>query len=423
MDGMDGRPQPLSVRLRDATRPAHERLENTAFARALADHRLPYDSYVGFLKAMGVLHGVFERAMQLARDPQLEAVWSDDLARAPLVERDLEYLGRLDLSEPRVAVEAALQLGDLALTRSIDEPSSLVGYVYTLVGAARGQVSLAPTVARLYDLEDRGVAYMRAYGDETEARLEAVKRRIDALDLDDVVAAGTVEAAREAFAGFQQIFESLLPLPPRGGLTGISLNPEAGRHPVPKDPREIGAATLAGRISWEEFPYFEARYGERGRRFTRSDGAWLVTLCELQQDRIDAQVEWLTRVLAARGMPSYLMERHLLNLHQQLTETLPQREALYAKLRHAAERLAEQRREKLPDARFFSLAERLDSRSPAPIVRMGRLVVSAAIDDQLGRPRALESLLEWLTDPSRFGPDWADAVRETVDAVTAELRS
>jgi len=233
------------------------------------------------------------------------------------------------------------------------------------------------------------------------------------------------DAVREVYGGFRAIFDALHPRAPEGGLTAMSLNPEAGRHAIPKDPREIGAAAWAGRQSWLEFPYFEARYGERGRRFTLSDGAWLVTLCELPADQVDSQVAWLVRVLAARGMPSVLMERHLELLHEQLVADAPADPGRYAPLRGAAERLAAARRSRLSDARVDALAQRFEAQvaalDGAAIPRVAPLVASAVVDEALGRAGAVRSLVGWLQDPDRFGPAWVDAVGALLDSLRAEV--
>ena len=52
------------------------------------------------------------------------------------------------------------------------------------------------------------------------------------------------------------------------------LNPSAGDVPLPEDQREIDAALRAGPITHRIFPYFDWRYGDRGRKFTESDSAW-----------------------------------------------------------------------------------------------------------------------------------------------------
>ena len=41
------------------------------------------------------------------------------------------------------------------------------------------------------------------------------------------------------------------------------------------DPRALLAAERAGRRCLRDYPYLSLRYGERGRRFTDSDGGWL----------------------------------------------------------------------------------------------------------------------------------------------------
>src|SRR4051812_28593243 len=65
-----------------------------------------------------------------------------------------------------------------------------------------------------------------------------------------------------------------------GGAQPVAaaLNPEAGHHAVTTDPRELRAALRAGEQTQRRFGYYEQRYGERGRAFTRSDSAWIVTV-------------------------------------------------------------------------------------------------------------------------------------------------
>ena len=56
------------------------------------------------------------------------------------------------------------------------------------------------------------------------------------------------------------------------------INFEAADHAVPQNPLEIDLGLRAAKAAWEEYPYLKHRYGERGRRFTYSDGCWLVVL-------------------------------------------------------------------------------------------------------------------------------------------------
>ena len=80
-------------------------------------------------------------------------------------------------------------------------------------------------------------------------------------------------------------------------ITAESINPEAGSHAVPDNWIELKAALDAARDCREMYPYYDARYGERGKRFCDSDAAWLAALVELPASEIIAQVEWVQRRL------------------------------------------------------------------------------------------------------------------------------
>ena len=121
------------------------------------------------------------------------------------------------------------------------------------------------------------------------------------------------------------------------------LNPAAGDVPIPEDPREVEAALRAGPITHRIFPYICWRYGDRGRKFTQSDSAWLAWLVRHEQSRMKEQVLWLRSVLSNRGMPSWILEIHLLNLHEQLVRSLPEKRSHYEKLVAASNHLRQQR--------------------------------------------------------------------------------
>src|ERR1700755_2547305 len=117
-------------------------------------------------------------------------------------------------------------------------------------------------------------------------------------------------------------------------------NPEAGDHAVSMDPLEQSAAEAAVRASWREFPYYPRRYGERGWRFSLSDTGWIETLCSLEAKEAQSQVFWLGGLLAARGMPTYLLERHVEHLYDELVRPTHARNSRYDVLRQAATALA-----------------------------------------------------------------------------------
>src|ERR671938_675891 len=72
--------------------------------------------------------------------------------------------------------------------------------------------------------------------------------------------------------------------------TANALNADAGSHAVTADPLELAAIERAAERSWAAWPYMERWYGERGRRFTRSDSGWIAILPDLPQDAVDAGI-------------------------------------------------------------------------------------------------------------------------------------
>jgi hypothetical protein len=204
-----------------------------------------------------------------------------------------------------------------------------------------------------------------------------------------------------------------------GAIEAIQLNRAAGYHPVTRDPREIEAARRAGERSLEEFPYFRHRYGERGRAFGVSDGAWLASLCDLSgDDFVDREIGWLAGVLGARGMPSLLLERHLVFLAEELERAVPERRDRYQTLVRAAARMRRARLSILAQVEAAELVrsfgERADPESLATLPRMGEILASAAVDEAAGAESAVSSVLAWVADPDRFTARWIDAVEQTV---------
>ena len=169
------------------------------------------------------------------------------------------------------------------------------------------------------------------------------------------------------------------------------------------DPRELAAAERAGQRSWAAWAYYERRYGERGRQFTRSDSAWSATLPGLPASVVERQLRWLGTLLAARGMPRLLLEEHLRVLHEELVAAVPERALEYASLLAAANGLRVEREAFVPasvlrtfETGFHDLLQRPTEDDLGADV----LIAAAVADERAGVPRAVASLLEWLADPA-----------------------
>jgi heme oxygenase len=420
----------LMTRLREATREVHDQLETLPYFQALDRGELPMESYVGQLRAMAVLHGVLEHEIPNARDDRLNAVWMDNLRRFPQIQADLGFFASRTMLDIAAAHEAAGVLANHILRRSVEQPVSLLGYLYVLEGSIGGAKVLAPRFSQAFGLDiHRGLAYLTWDHTVAGKRWRDFGERMNATPVNATESEAIIDAAQEAFAGIRQVFTALYPFD-AAQLTrkATSLNPEAGAHPAPEDPGELDAAHRAGARCWREYPYFAWRYGERGWRYTQSDGAWLITLKEHDQPVIDAQVAWLSGVLSSRGMPSLLLQRHLELLYEELVGRMPERGGVgYGKLLAAADHLAEQRRSVVADADLDWICSRFEQ-AVGPDWRgrlpgTGALLVCAVADRARGIEQAVVSLESWLADPQRFPAHWITALHEALHEAEARLRA
>jgi hypothetical protein len=186
-------------------------------------------------------------------------------------------------------------------------------------------------------------------------------------------------------------------------------NPDAGFTPAPSDPLACEVAGRASATVWRAVPYFALRYGARGRRFATSDGAWLATLPSLPPEIRIAQVDWLARVLSARGMPSWLLELQL-RVTRRIGTRLGWPDA--ARLADAEAHLQARRRGVLSEE-AFAAADALFVQRAGPgrlAVGTGRLVAAAHVDAACGLCPSPAVVVDWLRAEARFGAAFCAAV-------------
>jgi heme oxygenase len=416
-----------SGRLRNAVRECHVRLDKTAYALAVTDASLPLPQYASFLRALYALHDGLEQLVEISGSPTLRAAYAAGPAQRERLERDLTFLNT-DRYGVDVAALHALVLAQQVRLR-MQAPrgeSSLLGTLYVIEGSQRGGLAQARSLARRPELQRGGLSYLKGVGSGTTSSMHDLYALLDELLYDEAELAAAIDGAKRTFAGFEAILNAVMSETTR---MVEALNAAAGAHPVPRDLREVHAALAAGDQSRADFSYYEARYGERGRRFTRSDSAWLVTLSRLPASECLRQVSWLARLLAARGMPRLLLERHLELLHAQLLSTVPAGRETYAVLLEAAGALARERRERVSDARFQELAAQLprlyqlqsNATPPIPSQEAGLLLAAAVVDEACGVPQAVESLCRWLTDTTRASQGFCTAVDHALRSARAAL--
>jgi heme oxygenase len=416
---------PIMVRLKKETNDYHVRLESLPYFSALTDHKLPLECYAGQLKALAILHGVMETEIAACSDKRVSAVWSEELKKLPLLEKDLAFFKPRIISDPSSAIEIAIAMTDKMRLRGIERPVTLLGYLYVFEGSTLGNAMHRPDISATFQLNALdGCGYYASYKEQVKSSWKRFSEKMNGVLADTSSHDSIIEAAHEAFEGLQDLYSALYPLKKEATHYHVTrINPEAGNHPIPADEREIEAALNASSRVWAEFPYFQLRYGERGKRFSDSDACWLATLISLDMKGLQKQVGWLGRVLATRGMPVVLLEHTLRFLYEELVKSVPDKKSSYQKLIDAAEELFTERTKQIAEKDFDELADAFDAAVGYELSRQykntGKLLVSSVADEKLGREGAVSAIQEWMTDNNRFSGQWIFAVNDIIKKAKA----
>ena len=418
--GFYGQQLTLMEELKAETYLPHVHLQEAPFFMALASCQLPLESYVGQLRALSIVHGVLEEALESTNNEAVASVWKSSMRKLSLLQKDLRSFEPQIVADIKESVELTLTIAEHIRLQSMEQPVKLLGHVYVLEGSTLGACVLRPLFARAFLLTgEDGLNYLNSYGQEVQTQWVQYRQRMNALRLSPEERQQIIQAACEFFAQLKAVFQTLYPFKPKSKTFLVtSLNPEAGRHPIPADAREVKASIQAADAYWQRFPYFEARYGERGRRFAKSDGAWLATLCQFDQEQINQQVLWLGRVLSTRGMPTLMLQVQLEILFEELATTIPEKRPEYEKLLVAAAELQKSRNRYIGEDQFKALTDAFD-RAVGPewskrFEHAGALLVSAVADERAGSLGTVENIETWMTDSARFPAGWITAVQETL---------
>ncbi|WP_319547864.1 biliverdin-producing heme oxygenase [Desulfogranum marinum] len=411
--------------LKAETADYHVKLESLPYFCELIAHRLPLECYVNQLRALSVVHSVLEDQLATSTNQQILSVWNDDLRKLPLLLEDLLFFEPRVCSDNIPSIDSALSMVEKIRLISIERPLSLLGYLYVMEGSTLGNYMHQPDITESYHLGGlNGSQYYAGYKDKVRIHWQQFADKMNRVISTPALYPPIIEGAHETFIGLEKLYRSLFPLKKSNNTFHVArINPEAGNHPIPTDKREIQAALNASNRCWSEYPYYEKRYGKRGKRFSDSDTCWLATLTALDQIALQKQIDWLCRVLAARGMPSLLLESLLYYLSQELTTAVPENKGLYQKLLISADRLKLNRLKKIEEQIFRNLAEEFDQFVELDMrneyKKIGFLLVSAVVDENNGIPEALNSLHKWLVDSDRFPDGWIAAVEKTINKATS----
>jgi hypothetical protein len=148
-----------------------------------------------------------------------------------------------------------------------------------------------------------------------------------------------------------------------------------------------------------------------------------VTVAKESSVSAKRQLQWLAALLAARGMPRWLLETHLAVLHAELVAAVPENRTAYDHLLQVAALFRNERLRHLDEATSAELAAAFDrcTGASSTLPEAGALIVAAVADERVGVD-GVDSLMEWLADPERFSVEWVAAATETVVAARAHAR-
>jgi hypothetical protein len=190
------------------------------------------------------------------------------------------------------------------------------------------------------------------------------------------------------------------------------INPEAGDHAIPQNARDIRLALRAANVAWERFPYLEHRYGERGKRFTDSDGCWLFALASAKGIAVTKELEWLRTLLASRGIPTVILEFHL----RAIGAEIGAQSGAESQFDHFLLDMEIERRRLLGAENYLRLIDTFDRRFRAcegfKFEPVAELLISAWIDEQSGISGSVSALRDWLVDVERFSSAWIANVND-----------
>lgn len=413
----------LSKHLKEATQELHQVLESLPFHQALRERTLSPVSTKTLLRALAIVHAAVEKELTACGDERVRSVARRASFKSGLIRADLQRWADGAGPDNDGAILSALELAQAIREKSAPDPFWLAGFLYTLEGSQNGGLFLKKMIQECPGQLE--LTCLGAYGPNTGTQWKAFTSGLDELELSEQETRQVEAGALAAFEGFEKIMRPLHPYTVADLRYHVSaVNPEAGNHATPQTPEEIELAAEAGRRAWAKYPYLQARFAERGKRFTGSDSCWLLTLVPLPLPAIRKNVYWLRDLLSVRGIPGMILETHLGEMRDLLHQTWPERKETFTNFDLVLHELAEERRARINEDRLKRIKDEFE---PLLQVCAGKqvpgvpaILASAWADEQNGVKGAFSAVKDWLLDPVRFSSDWSARVSELSENISGE---
>lgn len=183
--------QNILTSLREATRPAHEALENRLDWQSICSERSAYETMLA--RFYGFVLPWETRVNESVRDTSLAAIFRHR-RKAHLLKQDLQHL---DWSAERIAAISSVPAQQLP---SLSSPASLLGAAYVMEGSTLGGQFITRTVSDQLKLRDNvGCSYFASYGSQVGSMWNEFCAVLQALLVDESDQHAAVLSARATF--------------------------------------------------------------------------------------------------------------------------------------------------------------------------------------------------------------------------------
>lgn len=394
-----------SSELRKQTAEQHAALEASDFARLLARGTVEREAYAEYLRCIWIVLATLRTQLRRHGSAGERELLKplDDWVR--LLAEDLGYLAPPPAAANPAAHDAALAAAGAIRLHVHTCPPWIFGMAYVLYGSHLGNRLVADAISQGLELPgDRGTHYLRAT-EVDRSFWRQYRSLLDGLVSGQEALSSAVRGAQDTFEFFQKIFTALSSFAASAARV-TAINPEAGNHPIIEDPDLLQVAIEVGSRCHAAWGYLQCRFGERGERYARSDGAWLATMCSLPEEVARRQLEWLARLLSARGVPSVCLEHHLMALHDAYASSAVMAPPNVAQLARLSGHVGGLRGPRNQDATRILVDRRMPGLDP----RGAELLVGAVLDEREGIAPCATSIVEWARSTSAPGPTEPAAV-------------
>ncbi len=398
----------LTAKLKSQTRELHQKAHESKYFQLLFRNELSLESFVTSLRGLAIIHGTLERILESSQNPIIQNINKFYIPKLPLLSNDLFPYERQLIKSGLTGTIEALQIADDIMLLSQQDEMSLLGYLYILEGSTNGAKYNLPHIKKNFNVEPD---YFICYGDFLEKNWIRFSNAIN--EIDEQYHDSIINGAKKSFTSLLSFYENCYQ------ITELVFHPtivnyEAGNHNFPDDPFEIEASIATSHTIIASEHYYKI-FGERGIRFAKSDNGWLLSLCE--EEQMEQQLMWLLNLLAKIGLPTILLEKNLIILHEYIIKLVPNKKQKYDKLLDMASYIKSLRNKIISEEKFLEQSKRFSQ----PIAGIGKLILCAYIDEKNGFSKAVEAIMKKLESSNYFSKEWFEEVHQILETIEIDL--